>query len=168
MIFAASRRRIVATWIVTVLIGYAIFIAPNLFFGIFKVGGGLAGWNLAIVGIVQLLGILVLLFVALRSLGATFSAIGWENALRWREALVGALAGLAFVMVEMFVVVPATGGAAEPDVARIIEGMEGSVAGLAGYLILGVVGGGIAEELFNRGFMINGLRAAFTNQRLGL
>ena len=163
-----SRSRILVVYFLTLILGYAIFIAPNLLFGIFKIGGGLAGLNLAWIGLFQLVGIVLLLYAALRLLGATFAKIGWDGAFPGKELMIGAVAGGAFALVEMFVVIPAIGGAAEPNVARIIEGMGESWHGLLGYLVLGIVGGGIAEEFFNRGFLINVLRSVFENEQLGL
>ena len=168
MEFSASKRRIVATYIVTLILGYALFILPNLFFGIFKVGGGLTGLNLAWVGLFQLVAVTALVWAALRSLGASFAAIGWDFSHWPRDMTIGAAAGLAWALLEMLVLIPSYGGAAEPNVARIIDGIDGQVAGLIGYLVLAIIGGGVTEEIFNRGFTINVLRAAFDNRRIGL
>lgn len=168
MEFSASRRRIVATYVVTLFLGYALFILPNLFFGIFKVGGGLTGLNLALIGLFQLVGVTALVWFALRSLGASLTAIGWRFDHWPKDMALGAVAGLAWALFEMLVLIPAHGGAAEPNVARIIEGIDGQVAGLIGYLVLAIVGGGVTEEIFNRGFTINVLRAALDNRRIGL
>lgn len=168
MVIQASRRRIIATYLITMVAGYALFIAPNLIFGIFKIAGGLTGLNLALIGLFQLAAIVLLVAFALRTLGAGFSAIGWDFTVWRSDAAIGAALGLGWALVEMLWLIPAHGGAAEPNVARVIEGIGGSPAGLIGYLVLGVIGGGVAEEIFNRGFAINTLKAAFTNARLGL
>ena len=76
--------------------------------------------------------------------------------------------GFAWALVEMLVLIPHHGGAAEPNVARIIEGIDGQVVGLVGYLVLGIIGGGVTEEIFNRGFTINVLKSVFANKQVGL
>ena len=168
MIFSASRARLVTTYVATLILGYALFIAPNLFFGIFKVAGGLRGLNLAWVGLFQFVSVTVLVWAALRSLGGSFKSIGWNFDSWPRDIAIGGAFGLAWALVEMLVLIPAHGGVAEPNVARIIENIDGQLAGLVGYLVLGIVGGGIAEEIFNRGFAINVLRPAFANPQVGL
>ena len=168
MSFAVSRTRLVTTYVATLCLGYALFIAPNLFFGIFKVGGGLTGLNLAWVGLFQFASVTFLVWAALRSLGGSFRSIGWNFGSWPRDVAIGGTIGLTWALIEMLVVIPAHGGAAEPNVARIIENIDGQIAGLVGYLVLGILGGGVTEEIFNRGFTINVLRSAFANPQVGL
>ncbi|MXP10537.1 CPBP family intramembrane glutamic endopeptidase [Pseudoblastomonas halimionae] len=168
MPFTASKRRILLTYIAVLIGGYALFIAPNLFFGIFKVGGGLTGLNLAWVGLFQLASVTALVWWAVRSLGGSFRSIGWDFSEWPRQFAIGGAIGLAWALFEMLVLIPSHGGAEEPNVARIIENIDSQVIGLVGYLVWGVIGGGITEEIFNRGFTINVLRAVFDDKRLGL
>lgn len=168
MTFTASKRRTIGVYIFTVIAGYALFIAPNLVFGIFKIGGGLSGLNLAWIGLFQLLSVSALVWWALRTLGGSFRSIGWDFREWPRQALIGGAIGLAWALFEMLVLIPGNGGAADPNVARIIENIDGQMAGMVGYFILGVIGGGVAEEIFNRGFTISVLQSVFKNKRLGL
>ena len=164
----ANKSRILTVYFLTVIVGYALFIAPNLYFGIFKPAGGHTGLNFAIMGLFQLVTVCLLVRLSLKKLGADFRFIGW-NFSRWRrDVFVGGGLGLAWALVEMLIIVPQHGGAAEPNVARIIEGVDGEIAGMVGYLVLAVIGGGITEEIFNRGYAINVLRQAFSNPTLGL
>ncbi|MCJ8190998.1 CPBP family intramembrane glutamic endopeptidase [Sphingomicrobium aestuariivivum] len=168
MALTAGRGRTVAIYVATLLLGYALFILPNLYLGIFKPAGGLTGENRLWMGLFQLFSVSALVWFALRLLGGDYRDIGWDWS-RWRgDALVGTVVGLAWALVEMLVVIPAYGGADQVDVADIIESIGGRPAAMAGWLVLGVLGGGVAEEIFNRGFTINVLRSAFANKRLGL
>ncbi|WMN13001.1 CPBP family intramembrane glutamic endopeptidase [Marivirga salinae] len=45
---------------------------------------------------------------------------------------------------------------------------DGSLVGLLSFIALGVIGGGITEELFNRGYFINVLKDTFKNPKTGL
>jgi membrane protease YdiL (CAAX protease family) len=45
---------------------------------------------------------------------------------------------------------------------------DGSLIGIMSLIALGVIGGGITEELFNRGYTINILQDLFKNKKLGL
>lgn len=162
------RGRTLTIYAAAVVLGYALFIAPNLYFGIFKPNGGLTGENMAWIGLFQLVTVSALVWGALRMLGANFRDIGWDWS-RWKgDALLGAALGAAWALIEMLVLIPAHGGAQQADVAQIIAEIGGSGWGLAGYLVLAVLGGGVAEEIFNRGFTINVLRSVFTNRRVGL
>jgi membrane protease YdiL (CAAX protease family) len=46
--------------------------------------------------------------------------------------------------------------------------MDGTLSGLLFYIGLGVIGGGITEEIFNRGYFITVLKELFSNPRPGL
>ena len=45
---------------------------------------------------------------------------------------------------------------------------DGTVLGTVSFIALGVIGGGITEELFNRGYFINILKNIFKNPKIGL
>lgn len=46
--------------------------------------------------------------------------------------------------------------------------MDGTTIGLLSYMGLGVNGGGIMEEIYNRGYFINVLKSVFKNPEIGL
>ena len=163
-----GKPRILIVYFLTIIIGYALFVAPNLYFGIFKPAGGLTGLNFAAIGVFELVTVCLLVRFSLKRLGRDFRFIGWDFS-RWRrDTALGAALGLAWALVEMLLIIPQHGGAAEPNVARIIEGVDGEVAGMVGYMVLALIGGGITEEILNRGFAINVLRSVFANPKIGL
>lgn len=45
---------------------------------------------------------------------------------------------------------------------------DGSLIGTLSFIALGVIGGGITEEIFNRGYFINILKGVFKNPKTGL
>jgi membrane protease YdiL (CAAX protease family) len=55
-----------------------------------------------------------------------------------------------------------------PDIAGMLGMYDGSLIGLLSFIALGVIGGGITEELFNRGYFINVLKDVFEKQKIGL
>lgn len=158
---AAARR-----YLITLILGYGCFILPNLFFGIFA--GGLVGWNLLWCGVIQLVSVILLVRFAVSRHGLRLADIGWQG-FAWRsDLLLGATVGLAWLLIQFCWLVPATGGAERADVEQIQRVLSGGVASWLGYLGLGVLGGGLAEELFNRGYVISVLRRFFYKPILGV
>ncbi len=139
-------------FIAVLLLGLLLFIIPDIFFGI-GINGGKQGLNLFYMGAFQLLAILSLLYFDLRSRGKTFADIGWPARPLWRDVLLGLLAGLVWMAIQ-YVLIPATGGADRPDIQGMLSMYDGSIPGLFSFLALGVLGGGIAEELFFRAYFI--------------
>lgn len=163
-----DRTKNTFIYIATLIIGYAAFIVPNLFFGITKFNGGLAGTNLAIVGIAQFVFTLIILGVALRAHGKDFKWIGWHLANWPKYAAAGLVAGATWTIVQHFWLIPATGGANRADMQSLINMLDGGLGSLLSFLVLAIIGGGIAEEFFNRGYTIRAFQDLFANKQLGL
>jgi membrane protease YdiL (CAAX protease family) len=165
---SVSRAKIIGVFVLTIVLGYALFIAPNLFFGISKVNGGLQGINLLLMALFQCVSVVGLIYYSLRALRKGFQDIGWSFA-NWRsDGLLGLIVGGGWAVLQLAIIIPATGGAERADVAQMIDTMDGTAVGLLSYLALGVIGGGITEEIFNRGFSINVLRTTFRSPRVGV
>ncbi|WP_247003602.1 CPBP family intramembrane glutamic endopeptidase [Halosolutus gelatinilyticus] len=145
-----------------------MFILPNLFFGITKLNGGLVGVNLFVIALFQFVTVCALLYVSLGRLGRDFRSIGLTPNDWKRDGLLGLLVGLSWAAVQFGWIIPSTGGAERADVAQMVTMMDGTVLGLAAFIALGVIGGGITEELYNRGYFISVLRDTFENPRIGL
>ncbi len=163
-----SRPKATAIFILTILVGYGLFIAPNLFFGITKVNGGYTGTNLLLTAIFQCVTVILLLYYSLKKLGKDFLDIGLVFAHWKRDALLGLLAGLTWTLLQFILVIPATGGASRPDMVGLLSLFDGSLWGTLCFLALGVIGGGITEEVFNRGYFITILTDLFDNRKVGL
>lgn len=90
----ASKVKTLAIFIATIVLGFVLFVLPNLFFGITKMNGGLIGVNLLGIALFQLVAVCSLLYCSLRLLGKNFRYIG----LRWRnwkkDCVLGLLTGL--------------------------------------------------------------------------
>ena len=161
-----SRAKTLLIYGATILGGYILFIFPNLFFGITKINGGLQGINLLLMALFQFFSVVGLLYLSLRAVGKSFRDIGLSLRGWQKDVLLGLLGGGTWTLLQMALIIPATGGAEQVGVARIIDTMDGTLIGLLSYIALGVIGGGITEEIFNRGYSINVLRDTFDNPRL--
>ncbi|MBK8901120.1 MAG: CPBP family intramembrane metalloprotease [Anaerolineaceae bacterium] len=163
-----GRLKTAAIFTATIIIGYILFILPNLFFGITKINGGFTGVNLLITGLFQFVAVCLLIYFSLKLLKKDFQYIGLSNNNWQRDGLLGLTAGLAWAALQFGWLIPSTGGAARADIAQMIEMMDGTLSSLLFYIGLGVIGGGITEEIFNRGYFITVLKDMFSNPRLGL
>ncbi|MFH5801763.1 lysostaphin resistance A-like protein [Haladaptatus sp. CMAA 1911] len=164
----ASKRKTILVFVVTILLGFILFALPNLFFGISKFNGGLTGINLFVIALFQLGAICALLYVSLRWLGRDFRSIGLTPHNWKKDSLLGLLVGLSWAALQFGWIIPSTGGAERADIAQMVSMMDGTVLGLAAYIALGVIGGGITEELYNRGYFITVLKDTFEKPRVGL
>lgn len=163
-----SRRKTLLIFIVTILLGFILFALPNLFFGISKVNGGLIGINLLIIALFQFISVTLLIYYSLRFLNKDFSEIGW-NFEHWRkDGLLGLSIGLTWTLLQFTLVIPNTGGAERADIQGMLSMMDGTTIGLLSYIAFGVIGGGITEEIYNRGYFINVLKETFQNPQTGL
>lgn len=163
---APSRKKKITTYIITILIGYLLFIIPNLFFGITKWNGGLLGINLLYTALFQFITVTLLVKFSLKKVGHDLKFIGMK--FRSEDLWIGSLVGLAWTALQFLLIIPMTGGAERTDVAGMIEMQEGGIMSILFYISLGVIGGGITEEIFNRGYAINALKETFSNQKFGL
>lgn len=97
-----------------------------------------------------------------------FSFIGLSSN-HWKvDCFLGLLTGFSWTAMQFLWIIPQTRGAERGDISGMIEVMDGTAIGLFSYLALGIIGGGITEEIFNRGYFINVLKSTFKNQKLGL
>lgn len=163
-----SRFKTISIFTFTILFGYLLFILPNIFFGVTKVNGGFTGINLLFTALFQFFSITLLLYFSLKFLKKDFSYIGlsFEN---WKkDSLLGMIVGLSWLTLQFAVIIPLTGGPNRADISGMISTFDGSIVGIISYIALGVIGGGITEELFNRGYSINVLKNVFNSPKVGL
>lgn len=161
-----GRARRITIYLLTILGGYVLFILPNLFFGITKWNGGLSGINLLYTALFQFVTVTLLVKLSLKSAGHDFGFIGLS--FNGKDAAIGAGVGLAWTALQFLWIIPATGGAERPDVQGMVEMQAGGITSLLSFVALGVIGGGITEEIFNRGYTINALKENFSNPKIGL
>ncbi|HZG71423.1 MAG TPA: type II CAAX endopeptidase family protein [Chondromyces sp.] len=163
-----SKAKRIFIFVSTIILGFVLFVIPNLFFGISKVNGGLSGVNLLAIAVFQFITVCTLIYFSLKTLGKDFLYIGL-SAKKWkRDFIIGLFAALALVTLQFGIIIPNTGGAERPDVKEVVQQLDGTAFGLMSLIFLGVVGGGITEEIYNRGYFINVLKGVFNNQSTGL
>lgn len=162
-----GKTRILIVFILTILLGYALFIIPDVFFGVTKVNGGKIGINLLWIALFQFFSITALLYASLKLLKKDFSYIGLKFLNLKKEILLGGFFGALWTTLQFAFIIPLTGGANRPDIQGILNMYDGSLAGTLSFIALGVIGGGITEELFNRGYFITILKDVFKNPKTG-
>lgn len=163
----ASKTKILLTFLVVLVLGYMLFILPNIFFGVTGINGGLQGTNLLFVALFQFVTVTGLVYLALRYLGTSLYFTGLTSRHWKHDAVLGTFTALLWALIQFVLLIPGTGGSERADIRMMVDMMDGSYTGLFYYIMLGVVGGGITEEIFNRGFFINTLRETFRNKQAG-
>lgn len=163
------RRKKTIVFLAVIVVGFIMFAAPAIFFQMGGLGG-YKGHNFAILGIVQLVLVVGVVRFGTRRLGMTLSdiglrAAGFESAAFRRDVLLGVAAAAVWTGLQFLVLFPLTGGAERPDISGILSMVDGSWTNVLWYLPLGILGGGVAEELYNRGFFITVLRDILGGER---
>lgn len=163
-----NKARRILIFILTIILGFILFALPNIFFGITKINGGVAGINLAIIAFFQLVTVCTLIYFSLKFLKKDFNYIGLSFE-HWKgDFLLGLSVTIVRTAIDFLLIIPNTGGAERADIVETINGLDGTTVGLISIIILGVVGGGITEEIYNRGFFITIMRDFFKNPKAGM
>lgn len=165
---SASKAKTIVVFTLTIIIGYALFIIPDVFFGVTKINGGKIGINLLIMSLFQFFSIVALLYVSLKILKKDFSSIGLHFLDLKKDVLWGLICGALWAILQFALIIPNTGGINRADIKGMLDMYDGSIIGTLSFIALGVIGGGITEELFNRGYFINVLKDVFRNPKTGL
>ncbi|MFD2533329.1 CPBP family intramembrane glutamic endopeptidase [Gracilimonas halophila] len=162
-----SRKKTLIIFVCTIITGFILFALPNVFFGVTKINGGLSGVNLLFIALFQLTTVSLLIWFSLRLLKKDLKFIGW-SAKNWKsDTLIGLIVGLAWTALQFGVLIPNTGGAERADIAQMISWFDGTLLGTLSFVALGVIGGGITEEIYNRGYFINVLKDTFKDPKTG-
>ncbi|WP_028649960.1 type II CAAX endopeptidase family protein [Nocardiopsis sp. CNT312] len=143
------------------------FVGPPLALGV------LAGESppppaLVLVALVELASAALLVFWWLRRRSLPWTDVGLTSRHWPRDALIGAATVPPRLLIEVGVLIPMAGGARNPGVEEVLATTSAGLAALAATLVLGVVGGGLAEELYFRGFLMGALPKAFAHRRAAL
>ncbi len=163
-----SKSKTIFIFVSTIILGFVLFALPNIFLGVFKINGGLSGINLALMGFFQFFSVCTLIHFALKQLHMDFKDIGLKSA-HWKtDTLIGLGVTILRAIIDFGFITPNTGGASRPDIQEVITSLDGTTLGLISLIILGVVGGGITEEIYNRGFFITVMKGLFKNEKIGL
>ncbi len=162
-----SRPKRILLFISTIFFGFLLFALPNLFFGITKFNGGLSGINLALIALFQFVTVLGLIGFSIKKNNWTWRNIGF-NGFNKLHIGYGLLTALVWLSIQFIWLIPSTGGESRADIQQMVAMMDDSILTLVSFLVLGVVGGGITEEFYNRGYFIKGMQDLFNNQKAGL
>lgn len=163
-----SKTKTIIVFILTIIFGYALFIIPDIFFGVTKINGGKIGINLLFIALFQFFSIVALLYASLKILKKDFSYIGLQFVDIKKDVLLGTIFGAIWTALQFALIIPNTGGIDRADITGMLSMYDGSLIGTLSFIALGVIGGGITEELFNRGYFINVLKDVFKSPKTGL
>ena len=164
----ARKTKTIIVFVITIIMGYALFIIPDIFFGVTKINGGKIGINLLFIALFQFFSIVALLYVSLKILKKDFRYIGLQFINIKKDVLLGVGFGVLWTILQFALIIPNTGGINRSDIKAMLAMYDGSLIGTLSFVALGVIGGGITEELFNRGYFINVLKDVFKNPKTGL
>ncbi|SCL23944.1 hypothetical protein GA0070616_2821 [Micromonospora nigra] len=142
------------------------FVVPPLAAGLFA-ADGTPVVLLAVAG-AELVSAVLLITWWLRRHGFDHRTLGLTSRHWRRDTLIAAATVPPRLLLEFGVLLPASGGAANPEVQEILRMTTGGAVAVAAALVLGVVGGGIAEELYFRGFLLGAIPHRFTRPRVAL
>jgi len=163
-----SRPKQISLFIFTIIFGFALFVIPDVFFGVTKINGGKIGINLLFMALFQVSTVSAFIYWSLKKTGKSFKNIGWDFSAWKKDSVLGLVVGLTWTAIQFLWLIPATGGAERADVSHMVSMMDGTVIGLISYIALGVIGGGITEEIYNRGYFITEMKSMFKNPKTGL
>ena len=163
-----SKTKTLIFFIFTIILGYALFIIPDIFFGVTKINGGKIGINLFLMALFQIVTVTLLINTSLKFLKRDWKYIGLEFVNIKKDIFLGILFGGLWTFFQFAVIIPNTGAENRTDIKGMLAMYDGSVIGTISFIALGVIGGGITEELFNRGYFINILKNIFNNQKFGI
>ena len=163
-----GKRKTLWIFTLSIVVGYILFILPNIFFGVTKINGGLVGINLLWIALFQFFTVVALVYASLKQLGKDFRYIGMKGSPLKKDIVFGVVVALFWTTIQFLYLIPMTGGAEREDIQGMISMMDGSTIGLLSFMALGVIGGGITEEVFNRGYFIMILKDVFKNPKVGL
>ncbi|GAB3164226.1 hypothetical protein GCM10027059_19960 [Myceligenerans halotolerans] len=142
------------------------FVAPPLAAGVFAPDG--APMVLIAVTVAELVSAAALIAWWLRRHGLTHRSLGLTSSHWRRDTLIAAATVPPRLLLEFGVLLPAAGGAANLEVQEILRMASGGPVALAAALVLGIVGGGIAEELYFRGFLLGAIPQRTARPRAAL
>lgn len=154
-------------WLLIIIVGFTFFAIPQI---PFQIGflGGYQGINLTIIGLLQTILVVPLLYFGLRCLKLNFSLIGFTSR-KWKhDVLLGGVVAVGWALIQFMWLIPSTGGEDRVDISQILEMVDGSWVNVLWYLPLGIIGGALSEELYNRGFFIGASEAVFGKSRVAI
>lgn len=160
------RSRKAAVFAVVLIAGFAGFAAPAIFFQMGN-AGGYRGANLAILGVVQLVVVGAIVSGGLTLLHMRPGGIGLTARISRRDALAGLIVAGLWALIQFAWLIPSTGGAERGDITAILDMTGGQWVNVMWYLPLGILGGGVAEEIYGRGFVITVLSDVLGNSMAG-
>ncbi|WP_181351289.1 hypothetical protein [Thalassobacillus sp. CUG 92003] len=156
-----------AIWFSIIIGGFILFIITQIPFQM-GLWGGYDGAGLTIIGVLQALMVIPLLYLGLSYLRMSFKKIGLTTK-KWKsDSLLGAAVAIGWAMVQFIWIIPSTGGASREDISEVLIMLDSNWENILWYLPLGIIGGGIVEELYNRGFLIGALAGIFNDSKFAL
>ena len=119
----------IIVFVITIILGYALFIIPDIFFGVTKINGGKIGINLLFISLFQFFSITVLLYASLKILEKDFNYIGLRFENVKKDILLGLSFGSLWTILQFLLIIPNTGGINRSDINGMLEMYDGSLIG---------------------------------------
>lgn len=162
-----SKLKNMLIWTLVIIVGFGLYILSQIFFqmGFF---GGYEGINFTIVGLLQAALILPLIYFGLKHLKIDKEKIGISKKNIGRDALIGVGVAICWAIVQFVWLIPSTGGAGRKDIVEILAMIDGQWINVLWYIPLGVIGGGLTEEIYNRGFFIGVISETFDHSKIAV
>lgn len=159
------RFKSLSMWVSIIVVGFIFFVVSQIPFqmGYF---GGYKGINLTIIGLLQATLVIPLIYFGLRYMKIDLKNIGVSSKKWIPDTLLGVSVAVGWAIIQFAFIIPNTGGADRADISGILTMLDRQWINILWYLPLGIIGGGITEEIYNRGFFIGVIRNIFNGSKI--
>jgi hypothetical protein len=151
-------------WLAALIAGVVVWFASTVIAALFTSAlAGLPpeeinGLPLALYGVVRMVLATIGLLLAARIAHARPVDLGLTTDQWQSDALIGVFAGSVWALLELFALIPLTGGGQRSDVIASLNLTAGNWGGVLGVIVAGWLVGGFSEEVFFRGYLIQSVR----------
>jgi len=162
-----SRFKLIAMWLAIIIVGFIFYVLSQIFFqmGYF---GGYKGVNFSIIGLLQAILIIPLIYFGLRYMRIDAKKIGLSSKNWIQDTFMGVSVAVCWAIIQFAWIIPNTGGADRLDILDILAMIDGQWVNVLWYIPLGIIGGGITEEIYNRGFIIGVIDVIFDHSKMAI
>ncbi|NVJ61121.1 MAG: CPBP family intramembrane metalloprotease [Gammaproteobacteria bacterium] len=146
-------------WFIGLVLSQVI---PNVVFGM-EMQGVTYGFSAIIFAVTTAL----VIFLASKLLRLSKADLGLVSNNWLSDIGIGVLFGVTWTLLQFLIIIPNTGGFEREDIVANLQQLGTQPIGLIGFHVTAWLGGGFAEELFFRGFLLFSLIQLFRNTFIG-